>query len=531
MSINWKTKSAWIILLIILAGILLRTFHFHDYLRFNPDQARDANIVRETVNGQRPLPLLGPKAGGTEFKLGPAFYYFQIASAKIFGNTPNKMAYPDLFFSVMAILLLYIFLKKYFSYKISLLISGLMAVSFFAVKYSRFAWNPNSTPFFVLLFLLALFEIGRAEQKRKWLWAIILGIAFGIGIQLHSLLLFSFPIVFAVYFLYLFLKKNTAWKKAWLIIAVIIFLNTPQIISEFKVLEKNSRAFIVALDTKSSRDATILKKIGTSIACQVQANGFIISSVGSDDKCDFLKVSSNLKENKKDPNKIFKNSAIIGNIILSAIFSLGGYILLVYFFRREKNTDKKNYLAAILIYAAVLSIIFIPMALEISMRFFLAIEFLPFIFLGLWIKFLGGCFGKKGMVASCILIAALAVFNLMAIKNKFDYLAGRNKSGSFDEITLGEVEFMANYILARSEGAKNVYLEGKKSDLFEIVKPIKYFTDGAGINVGEYSKNQKLNPQDKYFSVDIGKNNPEKSSDEKFGRMEIFESDLNKLKN
>ena len=69
---------------VFVAGIFIRTYHYHDWLRMNADQARDAALVSRTVEGIDPLPLLGPKAGGTEFKLGPAFYWFEAASAKVF---------------------------------------------------------------------------------------------------------------------------------------------------------------------------------------------------------------------------------------------------------------------------------------------------------------------------------------------------------------------------------------------------------------------------------------------------------------
>src|SRR6266704_2652101 len=91
-----NSKLVYVFLIVFSVGIFLRTYHHHDWLRFNADQGRDAEIVSAVVDVTMPIPLLGPKAGGTEFKLGGAFYYFEIAAAKIFGNTPDKMAYPDL---------------------------------------------------------------------------------------------------------------------------------------------------------------------------------------------------------------------------------------------------------------------------------------------------------------------------------------------------------------------------------------------------------------------------------------------------
>src|SRR3989344_5909340 len=91
-------KHIWILMAIILLGVFLRAYNFHDGLRFNADQARDATLASQVIDGGKAWPLLGPKAGGTNFRLGPIFYYFQIISGKVFGNLPDKFAYPDLFF-------------------------------------------------------------------------------------------------------------------------------------------------------------------------------------------------------------------------------------------------------------------------------------------------------------------------------------------------------------------------------------------------------------------------------------------------
>src|SRR4030042_4003685 len=114
-----KNKREIITIAIILGlGIFLRTYHFSDWLRFNADQSRDAALIKNIVEGKVNTPLLGPKAGGTEFRLGPAFYYFQFASAKVFGEEPEKLAYPDLLFSILSILLFFLLARIFFGSKI-----------------------------------------------------------------------------------------------------------------------------------------------------------------------------------------------------------------------------------------------------------------------------------------------------------------------------------------------------------------------------------------------------------------------------
>lgn len=535
--LSGNKKNLGILFLIIIIGIFFRTYYFSDYLRFNPDQARDAGMIKNIIDKKADLPLLGPQAGGTDFRLGPVFYYFQFIFAKIFSSMPDKLAYPDLFFSILAIPLLYLFLRKYFNSRITLLAVALFAISFYAIKYSRFAWNPNSTPFFALLFLFSLNEIGRHEQKRKTLWFIMLGVAMGIGIQLHSLLLFSFPIVFVAYFTFLFFKKNPVWKKSWLVILVAIFLNIPQIINELTSIEKNSRAFIVAFDNKSSRDASFAEKLGLNVACHIQANGLILSSVGNGNECDLMNVNKKIKQNKKDPAKISKNMILVSNFILSILFSLGGLILLIYYWKKEANLEKKNFLGILLLYMSIFFVILIPLAIETSMRFFLPLVFVPFVFIGLWIKFFQEHFGKKSALIFSLLILLLIIPNVYAFKNKTEYLAGKNNNNEkFEEITLGEVKFMAEFIQSHSNVMQNIYLEGKVAELFKITKPIKYFTNPYGLKISKRSKGQALDEQDKLFFINII-NNPREGekisksfeekyiilNSEKFRRVMIYE--------
>ncbi|KKQ80045.1 MAG: hypothetical protein UT03_C0034G0001, partial [Candidatus Moranbacteria bacterium GW2011_GWD2_38_7] len=114
-TINWLKKNnvQIILFLIILLGAYLRLNDFSNLARFNADQVRDAKIVDAMLEGE--FPLLGPKAGGTAFKLGPAFYYLEYFSGAIFGSTPGGIALFIPIFSIASIFLFYLFFKNIFS--------------------------------------------------------------------------------------------------------------------------------------------------------------------------------------------------------------------------------------------------------------------------------------------------------------------------------------------------------------------------------------------------------------------------------
>jgi 4-amino-4-deoxy-L-arabinose transferase-like glycosyltransferase len=217
-----KTKRNKIILitlsLIVILGAFLRFYKHQDLLHFELDQARDAIVVKEALmNGPGELPLQGPRAAGTRLRLGPAFYYLQYLSALIFGHDPAGMNTLFVVFAISSIVLIYFLFKIYFSPKISLLIAAVFSVSLFLVTYSRFAWNPNALPFFLLVFFLSLLKITQnfflknktKETKAKndfWHFLPIYGLAvsFAIITQLHFLIFLALPIILIGYLIWFF---------------------------------------------------------------------------------------------------------------------------------------------------------------------------------------------------------------------------------------------------------------------------------------------------------------------------------------
>ncbi|MBD3300315.1 MAG: hypothetical protein GF347_03105, partial [Candidatus Moranbacteria bacterium] len=150
--LNKRNLYIFLIFSVFFFGAFLRFYKFKTNLFFELDQSRDYRIVYEVLeNGLKELPLLGPRAGGTFFRLGPIYNYFQIAIAAVFGLSPVIIALPDLFFSILTIPLLFLFLRLYFPKEISLITTFLFSISLFAIEFSRFAWNPNSVPFFTLM--------------------------------------------------------------------------------------------------------------------------------------------------------------------------------------------------------------------------------------------------------------------------------------------------------------------------------------------------------------------------------------------
>ncbi|MDD5397294.1 MAG: glycosyltransferase family 39 protein [Candidatus Moranbacteria bacterium] len=407
-----------VLLTILVVGIFLRTYHFKDWLLVASDQARDLTLVGNVVSGKTSWPLLGPDmSGGEGFKLGPIYYYFQIISAEIFGISAASQAYPDLLFSILSIPLLYYFLKRFFSENAALFSTGIYTSSYFAIEYSRFAWNVNLIPFFVLLFLLSFWEFSIGKEKTPWIWVISAGVSLGVGVQLHAILLLLFPAV--VFCGFIFIAKNNArfWHKFAVIMTIALMLNLGQFINEQRTDFGNTKAFLDAFIFKSQRtDGSVMKSFKLDIACNAQASSLAISSLGNKNICDFLYDG---ERSTTYNSKIHLNMdpALLLGKLSSLLFLILGFGYLTYSFHAESDKKRKTFLGLIVLYAVLYFLVMLPIAPGSRMRYYLPIIFLPFVFLGFLFDFLAKKCPQKH------LWIIVGIFSLLMLLNMNSLLA------------------------------------------------------------------------------------------------------------
>ncbi|MFH0969346.1 MAG: glycosyltransferase family 39 protein [Patescibacteria group bacterium] len=354
--IDWKII---VFLLAISVGIFLRVYHFNDWLLAKGDQVRDAMMVSHSYNGgPGELPLLGPRAGGTLLRLGPGFYYLQYLSTLVFQSTNLPVfAYPNLLFSILTIGVFYLLLRKYFERDWSMLLTGLFSLSYLAIEYSRFAWNPNSVPFFFMLFILAMLEIFNPQQKHITCWLIAAAVAFYIATQLHYSVFLALP---AITILFLAINKKSlkqifTLKQAAIFLLIVFLFYIPVILSDILTHGNNIHEFFSSISTKSS-DHPLIKNIAK-------------------DYYYFGKYFVRVLTGYFGSVKTWR--------YLGEIFVALGLALNFMLWRKEKEANKKNFLLVSLLMFGVFFMLYIPLGYSIDKpRFFLPLFFLPFSFLG-----------------------------------------------------------------------------------------------------------------------------------------------------
>jgi 4-amino-4-deoxy-L-arabinose transferase-like glycosyltransferase len=168
----------WEVYLIVLIAAGLRLYHI-DFTEFDGDQA---NIFRMAYGAWQHGMLVATANGASIRTLNPPAVIYLLMIPAAFSANPLGAAIFQALLSVAAVLLTYLFTRRYYGRLVGTIAALTFATSARAVFYSRFIWNQNFIPFFLLLLLFALFY-GAVERRKGWLFPALFLVGF--LVQLH----------------------------------------------------------------------------------------------------------------------------------------------------------------------------------------------------------------------------------------------------------------------------------------------------------------------------------------------------------
>lgn len=523
-----KNKYFWIFILFFAVGIFLRSYNFTPWIHFELDQARDATLIDESLEGgPLNLPLLGPRAAGSFLRLGPASYYIDYIFSVPINNSVVGSALASLFFSILSMIAFYFFLWRYFSKNLSLATGAIFATSIFLVTYSRFAWNPNLLPFFVILFFLALLgAVDDEKSKKQGYWLLVSAFMFGILSQLHFL---AMIIIFIVAVLFLAVKRPRIKLIFWAAsVLIVLFLNLPLIINDIKSGGDNIKQLTATVGEKSDGKAKydIVEKLIKNYSENTLSYWTIVSGSQA---AELPRIATELKTRKIEIEcKESCRNHLLGGSLALGFFTLG-IILLLFETFKEKDIRKKDFLILNLILFIISFGIFTLLAYDLSPRFYLIIIPLPFIFWGLILSRLSKLIKINNLVWAVAII--FTAFNLYFTGNFLNQLA-KAKTEAIDigndkilrqktRITLEQQQAIADYM-------ESVYARNSYPVLYygqsEFHRAFAYLLDKKkiprdGLNVSEGAKIcQKAN----YFVI-IRSQSDKKILDKYFAKFSLIE--------
>lgn len=446
-----------VLMSVFAVGISLRAYNFSDWLHFETDQVDDYYAVAPAVeDGLMKLPLVGPKAAGTDLRLGPAFYYFQYVSAQVFGNTPAGHAGAVLFFSLLSIPLFYVTARQFFTAFNSLLLVAIFSTSAFLVLYARFSWNPNILPFFLLLIIFSIMKsVSASEPKKQTLWLCMVALSSAIGMQLHVSAMFVIPAFVGCF--YLLRRPKYTWKSWILAVGVFGMLYFPTIVYEVVTHGQTVAALSNQIEVPDDdEDASVATKMVQNLRYHSGEYFLILSGQ------DYINAGR-------------PRGTSLGLSCLSckeeAPYRLAGYgffilslVLLVFLFVRETEKGRRNFLLLLALWF-VSSFLFLFSIMHsgkyLYPRFFLLVAPIPIFFFGFFLKIIAPekNFWRLGFAVA--LTAVIVGMNIKLILPVFSQTrqalfdsAVVGKEDVFPEagrITLEQQERIADFIRMRAE--------------------------------------------------------------------------------
>jgi hypothetical protein len=191
---------------------------------FDEDQAMVFRMAHDAINHGL-LPATSNIASIRIVNPPAVIYFFMLPAA--FSANPLWCAIYVALFNIIAVLLTYVFVRRFYGRLAAIIASLLYATAAVPLEYSRFIWQLNLVAPFVVLFMFTLFK-GVVERRKGWLFPALL--LLGILFQLHE----TSTLLIAPFLVALVLAPGTLrWRDLALGIASLLLIFFTYLLWEF----------------------------------------------------------------------------------------------------------------------------------------------------------------------------------------------------------------------------------------------------------------------------------------------------------
>lgn len=243
---GWLT--AWEIYPILAAAIFTHFFLLGS-TEFDDDQAVLFGMARNAVvHGM--LPVTGNLASIRIVHLPASIILFMIPAA--ISPNPLSGAIFVAILNVIAAVLTYVFVRRYFGRVAGIVAALLYATATKPVGFGRFIWQPTMMAPFIVLFFLALFW-GAVERRKGWLAPSLILLC--LLIQMHeTMALLAVPLLLA----FAFAPATVRWRDAAFGVLGVLVLSFPYIIWLFATHFRDAFVLLSATEGRATVDSTAL---------------------------------------------------------------------------------------------------------------------------------------------------------------------------------------------------------------------------------------------------------------------------------
>lgn len=150
----------------------------------------------------------------------PLGFWLQTLSVKVFGFTPFAVLLPQALAGTLAVLVLYLLVRRHFGFTAGLLASLALAISPLNVATNRDATIDSTL---LLVLLLAAWVVIKAAESGKWRWLLLGAALVGVGFNIKGLQ--AYLVLPACGLLYLCAAPRKIWMRlAQLAVALLVLL-------------------------------------------------------------------------------------------------------------------------------------------------------------------------------------------------------------------------------------------------------------------------------------------------------------------
>src|SRR5260370_22489347 len=170
---------SWEMYIIVAVASFLRLYQINT-TEFDADQANIFHMAYYAVHHGMLVATSNQSSLGT---MNPPAIIYMLKPPALFSADPLWAAVWVSLLSIIAVLLTYLFIRRYYGRWAGTIAASLFAVMSLPVLYSRFIWNQNLLLFFVPLFMISLLW-GVIGRKKGWLFPALF--LLGLMYQLHG---------------------------------------------------------------------------------------------------------------------------------------------------------------------------------------------------------------------------------------------------------------------------------------------------------------------------------------------------------
>ena len=138
----------------------------------------------------------------------PVGFWFQVASAKLFGFTPFSILLPQALAGVLSVILLYYLVRRHFGVTAGLLAALALALSPISIVTNR---NITIDSTLALILLVGTWAVLHAAETGRLRWLLLTAVIVGVGFNIK--MLEAYLVVPAFGLLYLLAAPRSIWKR------------------------------------------------------------------------------------------------------------------------------------------------------------------------------------------------------------------------------------------------------------------------------------------------------------------------------